>query len=68
MRFKVNKKINWFSGEINSYDELSGKYGVYLMVKQFLFSLMIRTLDMLTERPNFRHLKINLKSNFQSLL
>ena len=29
MRFKVNKKIKWFSGEINSYDELSGKYGVY---------------------------------------
>ena len=39
-----------------------------VMVKHFLFSLMIRTLDMLTERPNFRHLKINLKSNFQSLL
>ena len=39
-----------------------------VMVKQFLFSLMISTLDMLTERPNFRHLKINLKSNFQSLL
>ena len=39
-----------------------------VMVKQFLFSLMIRTLDMLIERPNFRHLKINLKSNFQSLL
>ena len=29
MRFKVNKKIKRFSGEINSYDELSGKYGVY---------------------------------------
>ena len=26
MRFK---KIKWFTGEINSYDEYSGKYGVY---------------------------------------
>ena len=29
MKFKVNKKIKWFSGEINTYDEVSGKYGVY---------------------------------------
>ena len=26
--YKVNKKIKWFSGEINSYDEYSGKYGL----------------------------------------
>jgi hypothetical protein len=29
MRFQVNKIIKWFSGEINSYDEYSGKYGIY---------------------------------------
>ena len=45
MRFKVNKKIKWFGGEINSYDELSGESMEFIfpvMVKQFLFSVMIK--------------------------
>ena len=29
MRFKINKKTKWFSREINSFDELSGRYGIY---------------------------------------
>lgn len=29
MRFKVDKKIKWFSGEVSSFDEHSGKYGIY---------------------------------------
>ena len=43
---KVNKKIKWFSGEINSYDEYSGKYGVYFPCdgETILFILMIRTI------------------------
>ena len=50
MRYRVNKKIKWFSEEINSYDELLGKYGIYFPCDgEFLFILMIRTLDKLTE-------------------
>ena len=32
MRFSVNKinlKIKWFNGEINSYDGRTGKYGIF---------------------------------------
>ena len=43
LKFKVNKIIKWFSGEMNSYNDLLGQYGVYFPCDSILSSAASRT-------------------------